>query len=206
MGEGWFYIRVWEILGNPFHTFPFLSYPFPHLSVPPAPTPTVLSVVLFLWLNRRSCRISCTNLNNDNMDLYILSLGTLVPEGPWCVFYATRHQVYWGLTQGVLLVLWFDIIHKTYKAHSGASRLTHQYKFIFEIVIPPPFFKVTPPILPTTPFLWEKSQPSIFSIFSKISKNYLPALQRVGGGGVTPFKHFGQKKLHFLASNFLIFL
>ena len=206
MGEGWFYIRGWEILGNPFHTFPFLSYPFPHLSVPPAPTPTVLSVVLFLWLNRRSCRISCTNLNNDNMDLYILSLGTLVPEGPWCVFYATRHQVYWGLTQGVLPVLWFDIIHKTYKAHSGASRLTHQYKFIFEIVILPPFFKVTPPILPTTPFLWEKSQPSIFSIFSKISKNYLPALQSVGGGGVTPFKHFGQKKLHFLASNFLIFL
>ena len=123
MGEGWFYIRGWEILGNPFHTFPFLSYPFPHLSVPPAPTPTVLSVVLFLWLNRRSCRISCTNLNNDNMDLYILSLGTLVPEGPWCVFYATRHQVYWGLKHNVLFCWYSNLISHT-QTQTTAATLT----------------------------------------------------------------------------------
>ena len=197
----------WEVFEVSLHSWQRCANPPYFMKIPPKlPTPTALSVVLFLWLNGWSCHIWFAILLNDNMDLHMSSLGTMVPEGPWCVFYATRHQVYWGLTQGVLLVLWFDIIHKTYKAHSGASRLTHQYKFIFEIVILPPFFKVTPPILPTTPFLWEKSQPSIFSIFSKISKNYLPALQRVGEGGVTPFKHFGQKKLHFLASNFLIFL
>ena len=32
------------------------------------------------------------------LDLHMSSLGTLVPEEPWCAFYATRHQVYWGLT------------------------------------------------------------------------------------------------------------
>ena len=32
------------------------------------------------------------------MDLHISSLGIAVPEGPCCVFYATKHQVYWGLT------------------------------------------------------------------------------------------------------------
>ena len=67
------------------------------------------------------------------MDLHISSLGTLVPEGTWCVFYATRHQVYWGLTQcGFLLVLGFDITHKTYTGPSGASRLIHLYKFILK--------------------------------------------------------------------------
>ena len=53
-------------------------------------------------------------------------LGTLVPKGPWCVFYATRCQVYWGLTQcGFLLLLRFDITHTN--THTGASRLTHPY-------------------------------------------------------------------------------
>ena len=28
----------------------------------------------------------------------MLNLGTLVQEGPCCVFYVTRHQLYWGLT------------------------------------------------------------------------------------------------------------
>ena len=30
------------------------------------------------------------------MDLHLLSVGTLVLEGPWCVFYAIKWQVYWG--------------------------------------------------------------------------------------------------------------
>ena len=61
---------------------------------PPISTSTVLSVM-------------------DNMDLHMSSLGTLAPEGSWCVFYATRHQAYWALTHVVfLLVLWFDITHK----------------------------------------------------------------------------------------------
>ena len=100
--------------------------PLPTCLSPPTSTPTVISVVLFLWLNGWSHHMI-------NMDLHISSLGTLVPEGPWCMFFATRHQVYWGLTQcGFLLVLGFDITHKTYTTHSGAGRLTHPYKFIFE--------------------------------------------------------------------------
>ena len=47
------------------------------------------------------------------------SLDTLVTEGPWCVFYAARRQVYWGLTLSVfLLVLWFDK-HTHRHRHTG---------------------------------------------------------------------------------------
>ena len=30
----------------------------------------------------------------DGMGLHMSTFGNLVPEGPWCVFYATRRQVY----------------------------------------------------------------------------------------------------------------
>ena len=59
------------------------------------------------------------------------SLGNLVPEGPWCVFYATRSQVYWGLTYNVVFYWYSDLISQTHTAHSGASGLTHPYKCIF---------------------------------------------------------------------------
>ena len=64
------------------------------------------------------------------------SLGSLVPEGPWCVFYAIRHQAYWGLTHTIQVkYIWYHT-HKhtntqTHTAHSAASRLTHPYKYIF---------------------------------------------------------------------------
>ena len=105
-----------EILSNPIH-FHF----------------TVLSVVLFLWQNEWSRHTWCAILLNDNMDLHMSSLGTLVPEGPWCVFYVTRRQVYWGLTHVVVFYWYSDLISRTqtHTAHSGASRLTHSYKYIF---------------------------------------------------------------------------
>ena len=65
------------------------------------PTPIVLSVALFIWLNEWSGHIWCAILCNDNMDLHMSSLRTLVPKGHWCVFYATRCQVSWGLTHEV---------------------------------------------------------------------------------------------------------
>ena len=49
-------------------------------------------------------------LLNDTMDLHMSSLGTLVTEGPWCVFYATKCQVYWGLTHNVFFCWYFDLI------------------------------------------------------------------------------------------------
>ena len=69
------------------------------------------------------------------MDLHISSLGILVPEGPWCVFYATRRQLYWGLIHNV--VFRSALISHTYAntqghtSHSWASTLTHPYKYIF---------------------------------------------------------------------------
>ena len=42
--------------------------------------------------------------------IWIYTCQALVPEGPWCVFYAKMSQVYRGLTYVLfLLVLWFDI-------------------------------------------------------------------------------------------------
>ena len=104
-----------EILSNPIH-FHF----------------TVLSVVLFLWQNEWSRHTWCAILLNDNMDLHMSSLGTLVPEGPWCVFYVTRRQVYWGLTHNVVFtgtLIWYHTNTQTHALHSGASRLTHPYKY-----------------------------------------------------------------------------
>ena len=67
------------------------------------------------------------------------SLGNLVQEGPWCVFYATRHQVYWGLTCNVVFYLYPDLISHTHThehtAHSGANRLTHPNKYIFTLPV-----------------------------------------------------------------------
>ena len=77
---------------TPFSNF-FHIPPTPTSLSPPAPAPTVFSVVMFLWLNGWSHHIWCAILLNDNMDLYMSSLGTLVQEGLWCVFHATRRQV-----------------------------------------------------------------------------------------------------------------
>ena len=75
-----FYVDPPVLPTNPFPNF-VLSPPTPLTSLSPTiPTPNVLSVGLFLWLNWLSCHISCAIFCNDNMDLH--SLGALVPEGP----------------------------------------------------------------------------------------------------------------------------
>ena len=59
------------------------------------------------------------------MDLHILSLGTLVPEGPWCVFCATRHQVYLVLTLNRFFAgTWFDT-HTQACTHACKHAHTH---------------------------------------------------------------------------------
>ena len=92
-----------------------------HFLVISSPTPIVLSVVLFLWLSRWS-HIWWAVLLNDDMDLHMLSLGTLLPEGPWCVFYAIikgSSLLRSDIECGFLLVLWFDI------THTQTNRQTH---------------------------------------------------------------------------------
>ena len=134
-GGSWFYhggdgkfLKSLQIVGrrvlttlfyeDPLYCLPsfFRFCPTPSLSSPIS-TPTVLSVM-------------------DNMDLHILSLGTLVPQGSWCVFYAIRNQVYWALTHNVVFLWCSDLISYTHTAHSGASRLTHLYNYI-----------LTPPVM-----------------------------------------------------------
>ena len=44
------------------------------------------------------CHILCVILLNDIMHLYMLRLGNLAPERSCYVFYATRYQIYRGLT------------------------------------------------------------------------------------------------------------
>ena len=72
-------------------------------------------------------------LPNDNMDLHMSSLGTLVPEGTFMqqgVRFTEVWHIMWFFT-GTLI--WY---HKhththTHTAHSGASRLTLPHKCIF---------------------------------------------------------------------------
>ena len=78
-------------IANPL--FQILSPPLPPTSQLP-PTPTATFHVLL----------------NDNMDLHMSIIGALVPEGPWCVFYATRHQVYWGPIHNTVFYWYSDLI------------------------------------------------------------------------------------------------
>ena len=57
-----------------------------------------------------------------------VKLGTLVPEGPCCVFYGTRCQVYWGMTHNVVFCWYSDLISHRHPAHSGANRLKQSKK------------------------------------------------------------------------------
>ena len=133
--DGWVSLHSWQRGANSlfYEDPPYIAHPplfnFVHptptpnsLSLP-TPTPTALSIVLFLWLNGRSRYIFTVDvLFNDNKDLHMSSLWILVPEGPWCVFYATSRQVYWGLTHcDFLLVLWFDITHTHIHTHKNTQ-------------------------------------------------------------------------------------
>ena len=64
-------------------------------------------------------------LLNNNTDLHMSSLGTLVLHGHYGVFYATKDQFAEANTWlGFLLVLWFDITHTQAKTHG-----THRYQW-----------------------------------------------------------------------------
>ena len=55
------------------------------------------------------------------MDLHIPSLGTLVSEGHWCVFWAAMHEVHYGLTY-ILVFYWYSLLishtHRQTNTHS----------------------------------------------------------------------------------------
>ena len=132
-GNGNFLKKVssqsWQRGDNPFYEdYLYIAYPPPPFSNFAQPTPLPTSHFPSL-----SGDIWCAILLNHNMGLHMLSLVIFSPDGPWCVFHATRHQVYWGLTHNVAFY-WVYITHtntKTHTAHSGVGRLTHSYKYIF---------------------------------------------------------------------------
>ena len=118
---------------------PFLNFvQYPH-SHPPTSIPTDPFVAVFLGLNGRSRLVWCVILPNDIIDLHTSSLGTLVQEGPCFVFYATRHQVYWGLTHNMVFDLYLDLKSHTRTnkdtPHAGINRLTHPHKYILTPLI-----------------------------------------------------------------------
>ena len=107
------YIYIYIYTPHPIlPTPPFLN-PLSH-HLPPS-TSTALSVVLFLWQN------GC----NEIMDLHMSSLGTLVPEGPWCLFYATLSRLLKSDTKyGCLLVPWLSITHTHIHTHKHTHTQT----------------------------------------------------------------------------------
>ena len=79
---------------------PYIAYSF--LKFCPSSLSPAVIVIFFLWLNGRSRHIWCVILPNDIIDLYMSSLGTIVAKGLCCKLYATRRQLYWGLTHTVV--------------------------------------------------------------------------------------------------------
>ena len=136
---------------------PFFKY-CPQIYSPPTPTPTALSVLLFYWLNGWSftywyygsirverCYLStrstlmCVLCNDKASSLLSTEVSQIM------LFFA-----------GTLI--WYHTHTQTHTAHSGASRLTHPYKYIFTS---PVMCSQQPSLLP-----WMNN--------SLISKIYLP--------------------------------
>ena len=131
MAEGLHYFMktLPPILSIPYPFFKFCQPPPFHFLVTYNPHFSVLFVVLLLWLNGWSHHIWYTALLNDNMDLMMLRLGTIVR--PWCVLCAR------GLTHDLVFDWYPDLMSHTrthahtHTLHSWVSRLTHPYKYIF---------------------------------------------------------------------------
>ena len=85
-------------------------------------------------------------LLNDKTDLHFSGLGALVPEAPWDVFYATRHQVYCRFnindTAFTNTLIWYHQHKQLNSSHTGTNRLTHKY-----ILTPPVRFSQQVPEL-----------------------------------------------------------
>ena len=105
-----------------------LSNPLPsHHFQPPPSNPTTLFDVLFLYLNGWLCSISWV-ISLNIMNLRRMSLGNFVPGRPCCVFYATRHQVYWGLTH-VVFCCYSNLISHTQASFARPLVLSHQARW-----------------------------------------------------------------------------
>ena len=94
---------------------PYIAYPLFFKFCPTIPLLPLLLLLtcLFGWMGNHA--MFDVILFNDYMDLHMSSLDTLVPEEPSCVFYATRCQVYWGLTHYIVFYWYSNLISHTQK-------------------------------------------------------------------------------------------
>ena len=152
-GEGWFdnggtlYIvsrRLPPILWRlpPLLPTNFVQPHTPTYLLPPTRLHTVLSVALFLWLNGWSRHIWCAILLNDNMDLLQMSnLGTLNQKDlDVCLMQQGLKfpEVWHIMVFFTCSLIWYHARtythttpHTEHTSHSGDSRMTHPYKYIF---------------------------------------------------------------------------
>ena len=111
------YEHSWERVSNPpFYIYPLYCLPL-HLSQvlsnpPPPPEPPYLLLFLlpcfFGWKGDHTI----FDVSFYLMTCDLSNLGILVPVGPFCMFYVTRCQVYWGLTH-VVFCQYSDLISHT---------------------------------------------------------------------------------------------
>ena len=133
-GKGRLYF-IFHIFSN-FMKTPYIAYPplfqilSTHCQLQLLPPLFFLLSSFFGWMDLTTFDVLFYLMLNDNIDLHMLSLGTLVPEGPWCVFHATRLN-FTEVWHNVVFYWYSDLLSRTHTAHSGASRLTHWYKYIF---------------------------------------------------------------------------
>ena len=117
-------IPSWQRVPNPplLWRSPYITYPRPP---PPNPFFKFCFISLNEWVvaPHLMCYLLCYVLLHCIMDLHMLSLGTLVPQGPCGVFYGTRCQVYWALRHDRIFCCYSDLISQS--THGGQDWHIH---------------------------------------------------------------------------------
>ena len=104
---------------------------------PIPPSPLFFLPCFYDWM----CHHATSNILFLNYIMDLFSLVTLVLAAPDCVFYATRHQIYWRFDTDYMVFASTLIWHNTHRTYR-VTRLTNMYKSI-----------LTPPVMCTQQLL-----------------------------------------------------
>ena len=121
------------------------------------------------------CAIFDAILLDNIMDLHMLSLGTLVPEGPCCLVVCFTQQdikftEVWHIMRFFAgSLIWYHTHKQRHTTHTRVKRLTHPYKYI-----------LTPPVMCSQQLLvfhwiyncWYQKFTSQISTLSLLFKHY----------------------------------
>ena len=106
--------KHWIIVGRGFLTPLFYKDP-------PPPPPLSLLPCLFGWMSDHATSVLLCLMNDIIDHLNILRLGTLVQAALCCVFYTTRHQIYWRFASDDMvfasILIWYHTHRQTHGAH-----------------------------------------------------------------------------------------